>query len=106
MHVVDLSSHGTHAEHPLDFLAWPAWLWSTMYGAKGAPNRWRQSHHRSAMERAGFTGLSMRTTQSVEVDSVGAVRNLLDTRFRSLTSEDLSVTGFWVVAAKPLAVSV
>jgi hypothetical protein len=101
VHVVDLSSHGTHADHPLDFLAWPSVLWSLMYGSKGAPNRWRQSHHRSAIEKAGFASVKMRTTQSVDVASVPAVRWSLDPRFRSLTADDLAVTGFWVTATKP-----
>jgi hypothetical protein len=59
VHQVDLKSHGLHRVNRLEFLTWPAWLWSMMYGGKGAPNRWRIDRYRKELSGAGLYAVAM-----------------------------------------------
>lgn len=101
IHLVDLKSHGLHLENPLDFLNWPAWLWSLMYSAKGVPNRLRVDAYREAAGRAGLKILKMSPTMIADQKDIEAVRPQLARQFRTLSNDDLSWMGFWLVCQKP-----
>jgi SAM-dependent methyltransferase len=101
IHLVDLKSHGLHRDNPLDFLTWPAWLWSMMYSAKGVPNRLRVDAYRDAVRDSGFQLIDMKPTAIAAREDVDAVRPRLASRFKELSDEDLSWLGFWLVCKKP-----
>lgn len=102
IHQVDLKSHGLHRDNPLDFLCWPSWLWSLMYGAKGVPNRLRVNAYRDAAERNGLEIVMLSPTQLADEKDVDEVRPHLAKPFSTLTRDDLSWLGFWLVCRKPL----
>lgn len=102
IHLVDLKSHGLHRENPLDFLNWPAWLWSFMYSAKGVPNRHRANAYRHTVAQCGFELVSMTPTLLASPDDVRDVRPDLAKPFRGLSDEDLSWLGFWLICRKPV----
>ena len=101
MHLVDLKSHGLHRSNPLDFLAWPSWLWSLMYSAKGVPNRLRVDAYREAVAQSGFDLIELKPTLLASAVDIRAVRPQLADRFKSLSDEDLACLGFWLVCRKP-----
>jgi len=101
IHLVDLKSHGLHRDNPLDFLAWPSWLWSLMYSAKGVPNRLRVDAYRKAVAQSGFDLIEMKPTLLASAEDIQAVRPQLADCFKSLSDEDLSCLGFWLVCRKP-----
>ncbi len=103
IHLVDLKSHGLHRKSPLDFLCWPAWLWSLMYSEKGVPNRLRVNAYRDAVAQSGLEILTLKPTLLASPDDVCAVRPELATPFKDLSEEDLSWLGFWLVCRKPIA---
>lgn len=102
IHLVDLKSHGLHRDNPLDFLNWPASLWSLMYSAKGVPNRLRANAYRDAVAQSGLELVAMTPTLLASAADVRAVRPKLAAQFKSLGEEDLSWLGFWLVCKKPL----
>lgn len=103
IHLVDLKSHGLHRRNPLDFLCWPAWLWSLMYSGKGVPNRLRVNAYRDAATQSGLEILTLEPTLRASPEDVRAVRTELATPFRELSEEDLSWLGFWLICRKPTA---
>lgn len=103
IHLVDLKSHGLHRHNPLDFLSWSSWLWSLMYSAKGVPNRLRVNTYRQAVAQSGLQQISLTSTVSALPADVRVVRPSLAKPFRTLTDEDLSCLGFWLVCQKPAA---
>lgn len=103
LHLVDLKSHGLHRSNPLDFLSWSPWLWSLMYSAKGVPNRLRVNTYRQTVAKSGLQLISLMPTVYAPPTDVRAVRSSLAKPFRTLTDEDLSCLGFWLVCQKPAA---
>ncbi|OYU00132.1 MAG: methyltransferase type 12 [Burkholderiales bacterium PBB1] len=103
IHLVDLKSHGLHQENPLDFLAWPNWLWSLMYSHKGVPNRWRLDRYREIVDALGVESVRLEPTQCASASDVLAVRPLLSPPFRDLDDEDLACLGLWIGFRKPAA---
>ena len=103
IHLVDLKSHGLHQNNPLDFLAWPSWLWSLMYSQKGVPNRWRLDRYREIVSALGVESVRLEPTQCASASDVLAVRRLLSPPFRDLDDEDLACLGLWVGFRKPVA---
>jgi SAM-dependent methyltransferase len=101
VHQVDLKSHGLHSENQLDFLAWSPFLWRLMYSAKGVPNRWRVDVYRRLIEDTGFECELLTTTRQASIDEVRQVRPLLPPLFNTLSDEDLSCLGFWMILKKP-----
>lgn len=101
IHLVDLKSHGLHRKNPLDFLSWSPWLWSLMYSAKGVPNRLRVNTYRQAVTDSGLQLISLTSTMSALPAHLREVRPALAKPFRTLTDEDLSCLGFWLVCRKP-----
>lgn len=100
-HQVDLKSHGLHRRNPLDFLAWPAWLWAAMYSHKGVPNRWRVDRYREIVGRLPVEAVRIEPTQRASAADVAAVRPQLAAEFRRLSDEDLACLGLWVGFRKP-----
>lgn len=99
-HQVDLKSHGLHRENPLDFLTWPEWLWRSMYGAKGAPNRWRIDRYREVLTRTRLSVRLLEPRERAEKADIDHVRPYLARSFRDLPDEDLAWLGFWLVCEK------
>ena len=102
LHLVDLKSHGLHRDNPLDFLSWPAWLWSLMYSAKGVPNRLRINTYREVVAQSGLEVISLVPTVHALLTDIRTVRPSLARPFLDLPDEDLSWLGFWRVCRKPL----
>lgn len=100
VHEVDLKSHGLHKENPLDFLTWPAYLWTLMYSHKGAPNRWRVTHYRRAIEAAGLKVDLMEANGHADSSDLEFVRPQLAEPFRDLPGDDLLWLGIWMVLHK------
>jgi hypothetical protein len=100
VHKVDLRSHGLHERTPLDFLTWPATLWSAMYSAKGVPNRLRVDAYRRALEMTRLEVLLLAPDQRYSQHEIDAVRERLPRQFAHLTDEDLSWQSFWLAARK------
>ena len=100
IHQVDLKSHGLHQTNPLDFLAWPNYLWRLMYSHKGVPNRLRVDSYRSIIARTGFDVVSIEPTLLAEPADVRAVRPALALPFRQISDDDLRWLGFWLVCGK------
>lgn len=100
VHLVDLKSHGLHQSSPLDFLTWPAWLWSLMYSAKGVPNRLRVDSYRDGVARAGLRLRLLKSTGQYSAAEITAVRPDVAPEFRHLADEDLGSKGFWLVCDK------
>lgn len=103
VHQVDLKSHGLHRDNPLDFLNWPTWMWNCMFSNKGAPNRWRIDRYRELLGRTSLQVTRLTPTLRADPGHIAAVRAGLATPFRSLSDEDLSWLGFWLVCQKPIA---
>jgi SAM-dependent methyltransferase len=102
-HLVDLKSHGLHRRNPLDFLAWPAWLWQAMYSHKGVPNRWRIDRYREIVQQLPVQGRRIEPTQRASAADVAGVRPALALEFRGLSDDDLSCLGLWVGFERPAA---
>lgn len=100
VHQVDLKSHGLHRHNPLDFLTWPADLWSRMYRHKGVPNRWRVDRYRRYVEENELNTRLLLPTEVVDVKHIEEVRPYLAPQFQAISDEDLSWLGFWLVCAK------
>jgi len=100
IHQVDLKSHGLHRKNPLDFLTWPPRAWSLMYGHKGVPNRWRVDKYRQVITEQGFKMVALYPTALAEKTDMAAVRPYLAAPFRTISDEDLSWLGFWLVINK------
>jgi SAM-dependent methyltransferase len=100
VHQVDLKSHGLHRHNPLDFLTWPADLWSRMYRHKGVPNRWRVDRYRRYVEENELNTRLLQPTEVVDVKHIEEVRPYLAPQFQAISDEDLSWLGFWLVCAK------
>ncbi len=100
-HLVDLKSHGLHRTNPLDFLAWPAWLWKAMYSHKGVPNRWRLDTYRRILHQLPIDELRLEPTLRASAADVAAVRPQLAPGFRALSDDDLACLGMWVGFRKP-----
>jgi SAM-dependent methyltransferase len=100
IHLVDLKSHGLHDKNPLDFLAWPPFLWELMYSEKGVPNRWRVNQYRTIFSELGIESACLESVASADMSDVKAVRPSLPEHFQSLSDEDLACLGFWFVARK------
>jgi SAM-dependent methyltransferase len=101
VHQVDLRSHGLHRRTPLDFLAWPGWMWNLMYSSKGSPNRWRIDRYREVLAGTGLVVLKLEATHRASPQDVAAVRDVLAMPFRSLSDEDLAWLGFWLICRRP-----
>jgi SAM-dependent methyltransferase len=100
VHQVDLKSHGLHRHNPLDFLTWPADLWSRMYRHKGVPNRWRVDRYRRYVEANELKTLLFQPTELADVKHIEEVRPYLAAQFQAVSDEDLSWLGFWLVCSK------
>jgi hypothetical protein len=97
VHEVDLKSHGLHRRNPLDFLAWPDWLWKLMYGYKGFPNRLRVDSYRKILGKLNMKIIQLKPTQFANQDDIKAIRPHLCRAFKSVSDVDLSWLGFWLV---------
>jgi SAM-dependent methyltransferase len=100
IHQVDLKSHGLHRRNPLDFLTWPASLWTLMYSHKGVPNRWRIDHYRDAIAASGLKPERLTPTALARQSDIDEVRPHLAPPFRELPDADLAWLGFWVVCSR------
>lgn len=100
VHLVDLRSHGLHRGNDLDFLSWPVPLWSLMFSAKGAPNRWRIDRYRAAARNAGLRVMSLQVIERASPETVREARAHLARPFRTLSDDDLSCLQFWLLCGK------
>lgn len=100
IHQVDLKSHGLHRSNPLDFLTWPDYWWSWMYGHKGMPNRWRVDRYRKVLRENGLKTLLMKPTVLADQRDIKEVRPHLAAPFRAVSDDDLSWLGFWLICDK------
>lgn len=100
-HLVDLKSHGLHRHNPLDFLAWPQWLWQAMYSHKGVPNRWRIDRYRAIVGALPVSAHRIEPTVRASERHVAEVRQQLAPEFRQLSDDDLGCLGLWVGFTKP-----
>lgn len=101
IHKVDLRSHGLHRRNPLDFLSWPAFLWSLMYSYKGVPNRWRVNRYREVIAATNFELQSLEPTEFAAPEDIRSIRPHLAPAFYNVSDEDLSWLDFWLVLRKP-----
>lgn len=125
VHIVGSIDHGQFSDkfHDLSYLRLPALLYAPL-GAAGGPNRVYSSTYSAACEAAGLEHKRYVTLLSGFTDllplgmmfddiapemlshsrqHVAAIRPKLAKPFRSMTDEDLMVSGFTIVARKPNA---
>jgi hypothetical protein len=100
IHKVDLRSHGLHQRNPLDFLTWPQALWRLMFSHKGVPNRWRVDRYRAALVTTSLELEHLEPTMQVGPEVIREVRAHLARPFQTITDEELSWLGFWLIARK------
>lgn len=100
IHQVDLKSHGLHRSNPLDFLAYPSWLWSLMYSHKGVPNRWRIGRYREILSGLPLNILELSPTATYSSELVGAIHGKLAKPFSESPPSDLAWQGFWLKCTK------
>jgi hypothetical protein len=123
VHKVDLRDWGMFSGHfhELKFLEVPSWLYSTMTRGSGRPNRVLIDRYRSVLEQEGLRHRFF-ITRLAEVGDIAphlpygeispalrekslayvrSVRARFARCFASTSDQDLSVTGFFVVATKP-----
>ncbi|MDK9704690.1 MAG: class I SAM-dependent methyltransferase [Sulfuritalea sp.] len=122
LHKIDLRDHGMFslAHHELKFLEVPAWLYPWMTKGTGRPNRVMFHEYRDAMNRLGLSGQLLVTRlagvgdisphvpyeaipahlRAKSTAYVRAVRHRFATAFRTVSDDDISVTGVFLVARK------
>ncbi len=71
-----------------------------MYSHKGVPNRWRVDRYRDVLARTRLKIRSMQPTATLDAAVIGEVRPRLARPFRTLSDDDLSWQGFWLVCQK------
>jgi hypothetical protein len=100
VHQVDLRSHGLHRHNPLDFLAFSPPMWDLLYSHKGVPNRYRIDAYRSILASLPVSIEKLEPTSCASAQDVADVRPHLAGPFRTLSDDDLSWLGFWLVFRK------
>lgn len=96
LHKIDLKSHGLDRYRPFDFLSWPTWLYRMMYSHKGFPNRWRADKYLQAAGAAGLKIKNLRPVETLDLETVNAIRPHLAPEFRELEPSLLSWQSFWL----------
>lgn len=115
IHKIDLRSHGFQLMNDLDFLRFPVRDWDAMTEHTGEPNRLRASDYVALAKRHGFAIAHLSAARQLPRATVEKVRGELAEPFASMSPEELSVVGIWMVlvrdahplaaAAKPVTVS-
>lgn len=127
LHKVELRDYAvfnTRKIHPLSFLTVPDWLWDMMTSELPRPNRRRVNSYRENLDRLGyeyklyithiigkdkeFDSLKEHLIEgedysSKELELVNEIRERLLPRYRALPTEDLLISGIFIVAKKPLS---
>jgi SAM-dependent methyltransferase len=125
LHKVDLRDHDLFSSyfHELKYLEVPSSLYMFMTQGTGRPNRVLFHTYRSALERLGLDAKLLVTrlagvgpiephlpydqiapsVRATALDYVRSVQPRMARVFRTAHPEDVSVTGFFIVAAKPPA---
>jgi SAM-dependent methyltransferase len=122
LHKVDLRDHGMFSPnfHELQFLEVPAWLYPGMTRGSGRPNRILVHQYRETLKKEklafsiGVTRLAgvgeilphrpyeqiPQEMRQKSLDYIRSVRPRFASCFKSVSDEDLSVAGFFLVAKK------
>ena len=100
IHQVDLKSHGLDRYRDFDFLSWPQYLYKLMYSHKGFPNRWRVNKYLQLVEKSELKLVSITATGKLETKCINAIKDKLTSQFRSISTEELSWLGFWIILKK------
>jgi hypothetical protein len=122
LHKVDLRDHGMFSgvHHELKFLEVPSWLYSWMTTGSGRPNRVLVHEYRDAMTQLGLEGQLLVTRlagigdinphlpyEDIRADHreassafIRSVRKRFAGAFSTVSDEDLSVSGVFLVARK------
>ena len=106
IHKVDLRSHGFHLTNDLDFLRFPVREWDAMTSHTGEPNRLRASDYLHLARRHGFAVAHFSAARTLPRSAVERVRPELAEPFASMSVDELSVVGIWLVLVRekhPLA---
>lgn len=106
IHKVDLRSHGFQLTNDLDFLRFPVREWDAMTEHTGEPNRLRASDYVALARRHGFAIAHLSAARQLPRAAVEQVRGELAEPFASMSPEELSVVGIWLVLVReshPLA---
>lgn len=106
IHKVDLRSHGFQLTSDLDFLRFPVRDWDAMTEHTGEPNRLRASDYVALARRHGFAIAHLSAARQIPRGAVEKVRAELAEPFASMSLDELSVLGIWLVLVReghPLA---
>lgn len=106
IHKVDMRSHGFEWDHELDFLLFPEKLYRSLTTHIGEPNRVRAHGYLDVAHQYGFTPVHVSATRRISPERVSTLRASLAEPYRSLSPEELSVLGIWLVLVReghPLA---
>ena len=106
IHKVDLRSHGFQLTHDLDFLLFPEPVWRGLTTHIGEPNRARFTRYFELGRAHGLSPIYASSTRTLPRSKVDRIRPKLASPYRHMTSDILSVLGFWVVQVReehPLA---
>jgi SAM-dependent methyltransferase len=106
IHKVDLRSHGFQLTHDLDFLLFPEPVWRGLTTHIGEPNRARFNRYFEIGKEHGLVPIYASSTRTLPKRKVDRIRPKLASPYREMSSDVLSVLGFWVVQVRqdhPLA---
>lgn len=100
IHKIDIRSHNRFIKKgPLYFLKYSDFLWKMMSNHIGAPNRMRLPDYKAILDRSGFD-FEFIVEDYYDLSEVRRAKETLlkKVRFGSMSTEDLSVSTFWLIA--------
>jgi SAM-dependent methyltransferase len=107
IHKIDFCDYGLFSRYghsPFEFLTIPEWIYRAMAEATGQPNRSLIDVYRNKFNALGYqTRFTDLKSYNLSQESMDEIRPRLLPRFRKIATEDLVVSGAYLVARKPCA---
>ncbi|MCU1257797.1 MAG: Methyltransferase type 12 [Bryobacterales bacterium] len=105
IHKIDFCDYGLFSRYgysPFEFLTIPEWIYRAMAEATGQPNRRLIDAYRNKFNALGYdTRFTDVVSYHLSEESIAEIRPRLLPRFRKIATEDLAVSGAYLVARKP-----
>lgn len=105
VHSVDFAGHNTFAGTGIDFLSCPDWVWSLLHSKLQTTNRIRYGELINAILSESLELVSAVPIKTVGKAEVELLRSKMLPRYRSMSTEDLSVLQAVIAFKKPVALN-